>query len=339
VRTASRGFSPLDERWGLTRSVYAPQWARQLVWLSSLLPYAQVVEVVERIGHRRVASASIWRQVQRYGERITAQVQREQETVSIERTILPTSGVDHSQVKGISLDGGKVHLRGEGWKEFKVGAVFDVVPCPYQDPETREMVERARAQHIAYTAVIGPPEQLGPGLWATAVRQGVPRARDSVVVADGAEWIWHLVRDYFPDSVQILDWYHACEHLAQAGQALYPGDDPAAQRWYRGRQGDLFQGRIHAITLPLELQGLSEQAAYFHKHKRRMRYQEFREYGYPIGSGTVESGIKQCKARLVGAGMHWSRLGAERMLTLRTAVLSHRFDHLWHAAAQAPPPI
>jgi hypothetical protein len=64
-----------------------------------------------------------------------------------------------------------------------------------------------------------------------------------------------------------------------------------------------------------------------------MQYQEFREEGYPIGSGTVESGIKQFKARLTGPGMRWSRPGAEQMLVVRAAVLAHDFDPLWAAAA------
>ncbi len=63
-----------------------------------------------------------------------------------------------------------------------------------------------------------------------------------------------------------------------------------------------------------------------------MQYQDFREQGYPIGSGTVESGIKQFKARLTGAGMRWSRNGAQRMLTIRAAVLTDNFDHLWTIA-------
>jgi len=60
---------------------------------------------------------------------------------------------------------------------------------------------------------------------------------------------------------------------------------------------------------------------------------EFREEGYPIGSGTVESGIKQFKARLTGSGMRWSRPGAERMLIVRASVLGDSFDALWQAAA------
>ena len=89
---------------------------------------------------------------------------------------------------------------------------------------------------------------------------------------------------------------------------------------------------MEPITAPLEKAGLATHAHYFQTHQRRMRYQEFREQGYPIGSGTVESGIKQFKQRLTGAGMRWSRPAAERMLVIRAAVITDNFDALWAAA-------
>jgi hypothetical protein len=324
-----RGFFPLDERWGLTRSIYSPERAKQIVWLSGLLPYEQAEEVFERIGHCRIPATSIWRQSQEYGERLKTHVEQSQEVVRVERTVLPPVGCDHRRRKGISMDGGKLHLRGEGWKEFKVGTVFDIEQRPGRDAVTDEVTDQARGVNIDYHAVIGSAEALGPGLWALAVRRAVPSAADSVVVADGAEWIWKLADNYFPDSVQIVDWFHACEHLNGAAIALYPHDVRAAERWFKRRRENLFKGEVHVITSWLENSGLADKAGYFHKHKRRMRYQEFREEGYPIGSGTVESAIKQFKARLTGPGMRWSRPNAERMLIIRTAVLNHTFDQLW----------
>ncbi len=333
---AGRGFSPLDERWGLTESVYTPACAQQMVWLSGLLPYEQAAQVFERIGGRPLPASSIWRQTQVYGERLKRHAEQAQDTVRMERTVLPPAGLDHAQCQAISMDGGKVHLREEGWKEFKVGTVFEVAHRPEPDPVTAEVVEQAYGVAMSYQAVIGSAEELGPPLWALAVRRGVPKAADSVVVGDGADWIWNLAGAYFPDSVQIVDWYHACDHLHQAATVLHPEDALAAERWYHQRQTDLFQGHVHPITLWLEDKGLAGQARYFHQHQRRMRYQEFREEGYPIGSGTVESGIKQFKVRLTGPGMRWSRAGAQRMLTIRTAVLDQTFDQLWSAAIYPP---
>jgi hypothetical protein len=225
-----------------------------------------------------------------------------------------------------------VNIRGEGWKEFKMGTVFDVDIRLERDPRTNELVQRPHAQHISYTAVLGSVEQFAPGRWALAVEQDVPTAADSSVTSDGAEWIWNLVADLFPASQQIIDWYHALERLANAAKALFPDDQNHVKAWFKSRCDDLFQGKIWKITNPLDEHGLTEHSRYFHVHQRRMQYQEFQEQHYPTGSGTVESGIKQFKARLTGAGMRWSRHAAQHMLIIRAAVLAKHFDQLWVAA-------
>jgi hypothetical protein len=307
--------------------------AKQMVWLSGLLPFEQCAEVFERIGGRLIPASSIWRQTQQYGERFQARVEHERAQVKPERVQVGDAAQDHQQRKGISLDGGMVNIRGEGWKEIKAGAVFDVDIRLERDPRTGELSDYAHGVHVMYTAVLGPVAEFAPALWALAVAHEVPTAAESSVTADGAEWIWNLVPDYFPDSVQIVDWYHATQRLAQAAYALHPHDEAQAHAWYRHRLDDLFAGLIDRIIRPLDQAGLSDHSRYFQVHRRRMQYQEFRENGYPIGSGTIESGIKQFKARLSAAGMRWSRPGAQRMLVLRAAVLGHDFDRLWRRAA------
>jgi len=329
VRGAGQGFFPLDERWGLDGSDYSPERAKQMVWLSGLLPYQQAAQVFERIGRCVIPATSIWRQAQRHGERLKQNQQRQQEQVSVERVVLPPPGLDHQRYKGVSMDGGKMHIRDEGWKEFKVGTVYDVETQGVYDREIAEWVEQARGVNMAYTSVLGSKDEFGPALWTLAVAHDIPQAANVSVTADGADWIWNLTADYYPDSVQIVDWYHASQHVAQAAQALYPDDEAAAQRWNKQRRRDMYLGAIHCITTPLDNAGLQSHAQYFHTHKRRMQYQEFREQGYPIGSGTVESSIKQFKARLAGPGMRWSRPAAQRMLVIRAAVMTGNFDDLW----------
>ena len=303
-----------------------------MVWLSGMLPSEHAAQVFERIGHQQIPGWSIWNQTKLHGARLQAYVERQQDYVGVERVKLPPPGCDHQQRKGVSIDGGMVHILEEGWKEFKVGTVFDVKVRKERDPHTHDLVERPHGVNMAYTAVLGAAHEFGPQLWELAWRHGVPTAADSSVTADGAEWIWNLAQDYFPDSVPIVDWYHACEHVAAAAAELYPDDESKAQRWFRRRCGDLYKGEIHKITLRLDTAGLQKRSRYFHTHKRKMQYQSFLEDGYPIGSGTVESGVKQFKHRLTGAGMRWSRPGAERMLVIRGAILTHDFDALWDAA-------
>lgn len=324
------GLFPLDERWGLGQSVYSRGMARDMVWLSGLLPYEQASAVYQRLAGRLIPAASLWRTTRQRGAILKAQLEAQQSKIKPERVVLP--GEDLDIRRGVSMDGGMVHIREEGWKEMKVGTVFEVELRLERAPQTQELVEQAHACQVSYTAVLGSVTDFAPALWQLAFEQQVPRAFYSSVTADGAEWIWNLAADYFPDSVQIVDWYHACQHLAQAAAALHPDDDDAAQRWFLQRQNHLFKGQIHLITQPLDRAGLPDRAHYFHTHKRRMQYLEFREEGYPIGSGTVESAIKQFKQRLTASGMRWSRPAAQQMLVIRAAVLDHSFDALWDTA-------
>jgi hypothetical protein len=91
---------------------------------------------------------------------------------------------------------------------------------------------------------------------------------------------------------------------------------------------ELFRGEIWKIIRPPHQAGLAQYAHYFEHHQRRMLYQAFREEGRLIGSGPVESEIKQFKFRLTGPGIRWARPNAERMLIIRATVLSNQFDTL-----------
>jgi hypothetical protein len=307
-----------------------------MVWLSGMVPsYEAAAEVYQRVSGQHVPSVSLWRQTQRRGARLKAYGQRQQEHVRPERVVLPLTPHAQPQCQGVSMDGGMLHIRGEGWKEFKVGTVFDIVQHWERDSRSGELVERPHAAQIGYTAVLGTVSEFAPALWALAVERGVPAADDSSVTADGAAWIWNLVADYFPDSLQIVDFYHACQHLALAASALFPDDPGRHQRWYAQQLDILFQGGAPLIAADLEAAGLPEHALYFHTHQRRMQYQEFREQGYPIGSGTTESGVKQFKMRLTGPGLRWHAPNAEPMLLLRGVVLAgtFTFDALWAEAA------
>jgi hypothetical protein len=302
-----------------------------MVWLSTQVSYEAASEVFERIGHHHIPSVSIWRQTQKHARRMEQAAQEAALRDPVERTVLPPQRDTHQNRKGISLDGGMVNIRGEGWKEFKVGTIFEVEQRWQRDPNTRELIQIPHGVGMVYTAMLGSVSEFAPMFWRLAVEQHIPQSDDTSVTADGAEWIWNLAMDLFPDSLQIVDWFHACQHLSLASSALFPDDVERAKGWYAHRLDDLFHGAAASIALELECADFSDHAHYFRVHQRRMQYQEFREDGYPIGSGTVESAIKQFKSRLAGAGMRWSRPAARQMLFLRAAALDHSFDARWAA--------
>ena len=328
------GFSPLDEQWRLDRSVFSNGVACQMVWLSGLLPYEQCEAVFAEIGEQWLSASSIWRQTQHHGQRLLDQMKKQKDQVSVERIQLPDAKYDHDQRKGVSMDGGMVNIRTEGWRELKVGTVFDVEIRRERNPQTGELDEMAHGVNVHYTAVLGSKDDFQPALWALAVQHDLPTARNRSVVADGALWIWDVAEDVCPDGTQVVDWYHAVQHLSDAAQALYPHEKDAhnRRRWLKTHKNNLYLGRIETIISVLHKRDAPQFTTYFARHKRRMQYLEFREQGVPIGSGTVESGVKQFKHRLSGTGMRWLRENARRMCIIRAAVLGNDFHTLWNAA-------
>lgn len=322
------GVFPLDEHLGIGPRSLSSALAREVVWLSGIVAYEQVSQVLARIGQYHIPPSTLWEHVQQYGARLTAYQARQQSQVSIERTAWESRCYAPQLRKGVSLDGGMVNVRGEGWKEFKVGVVSSLLP-PEQQTETQS---DAVCQDLHYVAGLGSVEHFAPALWALAVEQQVPYAGHVAVTADGAPWIWNLAADLFPCSNQIVDWYHAVQHLADAAQARYPTDPQAAQTWTAQLKELLIKDEVWKVIAALRQAGLSQAAAYFEEHQYRMLYAMFRAEGYPIGSGSIESGVKQYKHRLAGPGMRWSRAGAHRMFTIRSAVLNRSFDQLWQAA-------
>ena len=311
------------------------------------MDFEQAEEILERVGQISISDSSVWRQTQVWGERFRSLA----ETERIRANVLPglwggpCQAVAPKGRMGVSMDGTKIHIRDEGWKELKVGSVFDVEVRPTLDPETGDRIELAHAVNNSYVAHLGGPELFGQMVWAEAHRRGWEGAADTQAVGDGAPWIWNVTADHFYDSHQVVDWYHGMEHLHTAARLLKGEGSLSTKRWLHDRETRLFGGHADRIARELAAAAreqpdvakeLNTEAGYFRKNQRRMNYQELREDGWAIGSGMVESAAKQFKARFSGPGMRWSRAGAERLLPIRAAVMSHRFDEIWHLAYSSP---
>jgi hypothetical protein len=329
---------------------YSEGIVKEMVWLSGVVDsFAEAESVFERIGHVSISDSSIWRRKEAWGEQFKAiEEEQRQKANTLSRASQFREQVLGSDKRlGVSMDGTMVFVREEGWKELKVGCSFEIEVCPTWNKDTQEYEDLAHARNNRYVAHLGGPEWFGQLLWAEAQRRGWEWARDKQVVGDGAAWVWNVTQDYFYDAQQVVDWYHAVEHLAGIAPLLHGEGTPAAKRWYKAAQTALYQG--HAERMALELKEaaadypeevadrLRTEAGYLDKHKRRMQYLEMREEGYVIGSGMVESGGKQFKARFCGSGMRWNREGIERLIPIRAAIMSGCFDSMWHAAYNLPP--
>ncbi len=222
-------------------------------------------------------------------------------------------------------------------REVKLGCVFiqthlDAKGRPIRDPDS-----------TTYVGAIESAEAFGRRLYAEAVRRGVQRAAQVTVLGDGAPWIWGIAEEHFPGATQIVDLYHAREHLAALGKLLYGPGSAAAKTWVAARTEDLDAGAVERLLAALgrlrprgeEAQGAIRKAqGYFETNAARMHYAHFRRQGLFVGSGVVEAGCKTVVGlRLKQSGMRWTVQGANAIIALRCCELSGRWEEFWEARA------
>ena len=192
----------------------------------------------------------------------------------------------------------------------------------------------------SYIATFEPAAVFGGMVKAEGIRRGADHVRQLTILGDGAAWIWGIAADKFPEATQIVDLFHAREHLNSLTRSLEFMLGDRKDQWLAARLEDLDYGDIDGIeaavrTYPLEgvkKDEVEKELGYFLNNAPRMRYRWFRSRGLFVGSGVVESG---CKAvigqRLKLSGMRWTVAGADAIATLRCQQASRPEDRIWPA--------
>jgi hypothetical protein len=238
-------------------------------------------------------------------------------------TGLPMRRGELKGVKGRHKDG-KAKTR-----EIKVGAIFTTAPKPgsderpVRDPDTTTYVATSERKEAFAKILRGEYDRRFPS---------APKV--TLFIGDGAPWLWGIRRVHFPFAVEILDFYHATEHLEGILKLLsYPEKTSGNlfRKWRRWlREGKVEKLIAEATELLGSRKGAAEAVAYFSNNKSRMKYDEYRAKGWFIGSGVVESACKTVVgARFKQSGMFWSKKGLDSLLPFRVALKSGRYDELW----------
>jgi len=224
-------------------------------------------------------------------------------------------------------------------REVKIGAVFTQTTT---DEEGRPMRDE---DSTTYIAAIETAEEFGPRLYSEAWERGWSRAQKKVIIADGADWIWNIADQYFPGAIQIMDIYHARQHLWDLARALHPNDETKQKRWVTRQQAKLDGGQIEKLVAALrsidaatpELANkIRIEADYFERNAARMCYPEFRRQHLFIGSGVIEAACKTViGSRLKQSGMFWTVRGANAIIALRCHRLSRKFEDYWDSRSRA----
>lgn len=256
--------------------------------------------------------------------------------VEADGTGVPMNSRGLQGVKGRSPDG-QAKTR-----EVKAGCVFTQTGLDTKGRPVRD------EKSTTWIAGFETASDFGPRLRDEAQRRGIAKAKKVVFLGDGASWLWELARNYFPEAICILDFWHASEYLFEMAKLINSEENSAAKQYesWRGMMAQsqtaaiLAQAREHLAVLPAKSKAaetMEQNINYLQNQSGRMDYARYRAEGLFIGSGVVEAGCKKViGARFKCGGMFWSEPGARNLLQIRTALLSQdRFEDFWKAQAAA----
>jgi len=179
------------------------------------------------------------------------------------------------------------------------------------------------------------PSDFAQRVYREAQRRGFYQAKRRVVLGDGALWIWNLASEQFPGAIQIVDLFHAKQHLSDVAKAVYGPSSDLGRQWAKRRHDQLDNGQLDALLQALSVHAATNEEArkchdYVTRNQDRLRYPQFRAAGLCVSSGVVEAGCKVAiGARLKRSGMRWSLAGADAIIALRSCKLSGRFGSFW----------
>ena len=341
-----QGQAPVDAALGLDRGSLSPGLGRVACRLGVETSFGETTVLLEETLQVRVPAEA----VRRLTEGVGAVAEGEAQAVICPAqvgAVPPTGVLPAGAALLVEVDGAMVHLD-DDWHEVKVGLAAPLGPQRERDSDTRR--ERLIVGAADYCAGLEPAEAFWYRLYATACGQGLgsPGLQCVVVLGDGAEWIWHAAARFLTigavELVEIVDLYHAWEHLGTVAQAVFGTGSPAAAAWLTPLKDQLRDQGVAPVLAALQALAPPDPAAadevrkalgYFTTHAARMDYPAFVARGWPIGSGAIESGCKTLiEAREKGAGMRWSRAGAQAVATLRALERSGGWEAFWATQPQ-----
>ena len=323
--------------------------------VGSEMPFAKACEPMKVLAGLEVPAKAIERAAEAIGTEIARRDDRE--IARAKQLVLPVVSRQNIPIMYVLMDGVQIPAvaaategrsgRTEGQRartrECKLGAVYTQTTVDQDGRPVRD------ADSTTYVGAIENADEFGLRIYTEAWRRGWEWAAIKIVIGDGAVWIWNQADLHFPGAVQIVDLYHARQHLWELAALLFPYDAVAKQRWMVPMKDLLDHGRIellvewlretaaeHAGTQPGLAEDVRKEADYFETNRERMRYPAFREKGYFVGSGVIEAGCKSIAgARLKQTGMHWTVRGANAIIALRCCRFNQRFEDFWEETRAA----
>jgi len=333
---------PIREHWGLSaHQQLSPAWQEKLAFTATATgSYAEAAALAAKWGSP-LEDSTVRALVQRAGARAERQCQA--------RLTQPPAEAEPARAAAalgvLMVDGWLVRQRGPGWgrgrtkkarvewHELKTGVFYR------HDQAAQTAGGRGLLANKTVVSWQGEPVELSRRLHWEALRGGLGRARETLVVADGAAWIWKLAADRWGGATEVLDFYHASQHLWELGQALV--GEAAVAGWVAPRLHRLRHGKervvlaeIAGLVVPRGVRGevVRREQNYFAGHASRMAYASISARGWPVGSGAVESACRQRQCRFKRSGQFWTARGVRNLGALDEARRNNHWDELWTTA-------
>ena len=350
--TCHAGQFPADRELDIENTEFSPGVRRMQGLVGQAAPFDQGREQMQVLAGLEVTAKSVERTAEGLGAEIAQREQKESRQAL--QLPLPAVAGEPIPILYVQMDGtgipvvkkervgrpGKIPGQLARTREVKLGCVFT------QTTWDREGYPIRAPDSTTYTGAVETAEEFGPRLFREAWTRGWGRARLQVVMGDGAEWIWNLAAEHFSGAVEIVDLYHARQHLWDVARALYPNQTVPQKAWMKVHQKRLLdKGRIEKLVQALRAirsrnpevaEKLLVEADYFERNAERMRYPQFRRQHLFVGSGVIEAGCKTVVAsRLKQSGMFWTLSGANAILALRCCILNDRFENYWEGRRPA----
>ena len=339
------GLAPRDAELGVAGAALSPGLRRMVARVGSSEPFAQARRDLAELAGLELTAKRVERSAESDGDLVRAATEHEAEAVIAGR-VVPFPGAGPVETLYVALDGTGVPMvpretagrRGKSpagrarTREVKLGCLFtgtglDERGRPVRDPGSS-----------SYVATLETAERFGSLVYAEARRRGAGHAGQLVVLGDGAPWIWNLAAEHFPDAIEVVDLYHAREHLHALGARVMPALGADGPGWLAERLAELDRGDVEALLAAARqltladagTQEVEKALGYFETNRARMRYARFRELGLFVGSGAVEAGCRAVVAqRLKLSGMRWTVRGAAAIISLRCEDASGRWEEVW----------
>jgi hypothetical protein len=345
------GFAPRDRSLGIEHSSVSPAVLRMIGTVGATVSFEEGSALLSELAGIAVET----KQVERLAEKLGADIAEDEK-----RNMEPLGSEPLPKVLYLGLDGTGVPMRkseltgrsgkqGDGsakTREVKLCTIWSAESCGADERPERD------AGSVTYSAAIESAATLDTAAVTSEFTQRVLReatrrrfteAERTVIIGDGAAWIWKIAQELFPRATQIVDRFHVKQHLSDLSKVVYGAQSRQAKSWADRRHQELDSGRFHDLLRAIRRHADQYDEArqcfqYLRRNRDRMRYPQFEAEGLCSSSGVVEAGCKLAiGTRLKRAGMHWTASGANAIIALRCSRLSGRFQDYWERRTEQHP--